>query len=251
LLHFDEIIFPHHFLEPIDMKFASYSKTLRTVSLTALMTAVVGASVQQTAQAGFGPSGEYYMACSATYFADPDYMYDDPQSNIVPSQRVEFDQAAQDTINAAVTTFAVELDAPIGYAVKKINGVAVEVPPEIKQAMEEGIADYPYSREKVRILNEKYGQYATFGQQMTLIYSAEQIRQLNEIGREYNARLKALLTLEEIQAEQELVSSLGACGVAGGFADMGIYATQVIEVGARPDLDARLREDTTGAIFFR
>jgi hypothetical protein len=230
------------------MKFTLFSKTLRTASLTALLTAIVSVNVQQPAQAIFGALDESWMACSTAYFGDPDQMYGNPES-IDESERVELDQATWDAIDAAVTTFAVELDAPIGYIANKVNGVAVEIPPEIEQAMQEEMADA--SREKVRMLNEKYGQYATFGQQITLVYSSEQVRQIQELFRDFYARTKVLWTPEELQEQQELGSSFGPCNVIGGFADMGIAASRVIQVGERPDFDARLREDTTGATFFR
>ena len=43
---------------------------------------------------------------------------------------------------------------------------------------------------------------------------------------------------------------MGYCYVNEGLIGMGIL-TQVVEVGNRPDLDARLRADTTGATFFQ
>jgi hypothetical protein len=234
------------------MKFTAFSKTMSKIGSTAVLTTLVGTTLQPTAQAVFSVSGQYNMPCSDVFFNHPNYMYTDPQSNITPTPRLSFDSAPYDAIDAAVTTFAVDLDAPIGYTPNKVNGVAVEIPPEIEREMQVGMS-YPYSREKVRMLNEQYGQYATFGQQITLIYSSEQVQQMDALLKNENARLAALLTPEERRAEQEVWRSSGACPVGNivGFAGMGIFATKVIEVGVRPDLDARLREDTTGATFFR
>ena len=201
------------------------------------------------------------MPCSEVYFSDPDFMYGSVGS-VEFSEKLkqrgqleEYEQAVKPgldelaAINAAVTVFAVDLDAPIGYVANKVEGIAVEIPPKIEQSIQEDMA-YPYSREKVKALNEKYGQYATFGQQITLVYSPAQTLRANEILRENNAIASSYITPKEKQEYRDLVSSQGYCGVNYGVIDMGI-GTIVVEVGQRPDLDARLREDTTGATFFR
>jgi hypothetical protein len=245
------------FLVLTDMKPASFTKTLRTISLTALLTVMVGANLQQTAQAQLGIPDEYYMPCSEAYFSDPDIMYSVGEGES-PEQIARLEQLRPqfklldnetEAINASVTVFSSDLDAPIGYVANQVNGVAIEISPEIEQSIQEEMA-YPYSREKVKVLNEKYGQYATFGQQIMLIYSPAQTQRMHEILREYSALAASTLTSEEIQEGRELISSQGACSVNNGFIDMGI-GTITITVGQRPDLDARLREDTTGATFFR
>jgi hypothetical protein len=148
-----------------------------------------------------------------------------------------------------VTTFMVERIAPIGYVANKVNGVAVEIPAEIEQAMQQGMA-YPYSREKVKVLNEKYGEYATFGQQISLVYSTDQLRRIDALNEARNARIASALTPEQRQAQEEMSRELGMCAAFDGYTEMGLL-TKTIEVGVRPDLDARLREDTTGAVYFR
>ena len=243
------------------MKLISSSKTLRTVGLTTILTVVIGAQVQQTAQAQFASPGDAYMPCSEAYFADLDFAYGTEGSgNFFDKlkQRGQFEQYEQDlkpiadkiaAINASVTVFSVDLDAPIGYVENTVDGVAIEISPEIEKSIQEDMA-YPYSREKVKALNEKYGQYATFGQQISLVYSVAEAQQLQELYREYNAIGVSYLTSEEKQEYRDLVSSQDSCGVNYGFAGGGLSSI-TIEVGKRPDLDARLREDTTGATFFR
>jgi hypothetical protein len=237
------------------MKFTFLSKTLRTAGLTALLTALVGTQIHQAAQAQFGVLEPSFMACSpgSIYFSDPDFMYTpsdfEPDQAIIDAQNASI--AEREAIDAAVTTFAVALDAPIGYKVKEVNGVAVEIPPEIEQAIWDEMAAEP-SREKVRMLNDRYGEYATFGQQMNLVYSSEQVRRLIELQREDSARFAASMTPEERREHEAAYGSSGPCQTLSGYGDMGfIGATRVVEIGERPDLDARLREDTTGATFFR
>ena len=247
------------------MKPIAFSKTLRTVlrntGVMALTTVIVNTQVQQTAQAQLGSPGMAYMPCSEAYFSDPDFMYGSVGSVEFLEQLEQrgqlerYQQAVKpgldeiEAINASVNVFAVELDAPIGYVANKVSSVAVEIPLEIEQAFQEEMA-YPYSREKVKMLNEKYGQYATFGQQITLVYSPAQTLRVHEILREQNAIATSYLTDKEKQEYRDLVSSGGPCPVNYGVVDAGI-GTIVVEVGQRPDLDARLRDDTTGATFFR
>ena len=255
--HFTQRRLLNTFLDT-NMKFTSFSKTLHIIGLTTIMTVLVGTHVQQTAQAQLASTQEAYMPCSEAYFSDPDFMpgSGDFLENLKQRGQLEqYEQALQqkwdeiDAINAAINVFAVDLNAPIGYVAKKVNGVAVEIPPEVEKSIQEDMA-YPYSREKVKALNEKYSQYATLGQQISLVYSPAQTLRAQEIYREANAITASYQTPEEKQADRDLASSQEHCSVNYGFADMGL-TTITIEVGKRPDLDARLREDTTGATFFR
>jgi hypothetical protein len=238
------------------MKNALFSRTLRTIGLTAFLTTFVSAAVTPTAQAVFSVPGQSFMACSDLYFNDPDFMYGPSAEDALYQAATDELVEVMDAINAEVNTFAVELDSPIGYTPNKVNGVAVEIPPEIERIIQVEMS-YPYSREKVRMLNEQYGQYATFGQQITLVYSPAQSRRIQEARREYNTRIAAALTPEEKKRQEQetrelSMSTFSSCPVSVGFIDMfGFYGSQTIEVGVRPDLDSRLREDTTGATFFR
>ena len=199
------------------------------------------------------------MPCSEAYFSDPDQMYFFTGESLEALKQrgvlEEYEQATkplleeQDAIRDSITVFAVDLDAPIGYVAKEVNSVAIEIPAEVKQTIEEDVA-YPYSREKVKTLSEKYGQYATFGQQITLVYSSAQTLRMQEISRELNTIGASYVPPDEEKANRELAASQGACNVNEGFAGVGIL-TQVVEVGQRPDLDAQLREDNTGATFFQ
>ncbi|MGB3786888.1 MAG: hypothetical protein WA949_02685 [Phormidesmis sp.] len=241
------------------MKPISSANKLRTLGLTTLIAVIVGTNVQQAAQAQFFSTGNKYMTCSEAYFSDPDQMYFFTGESLEALRQrgvlADYEQAIQPLLDEqkaildSITVFAVDLDAPIGYVAKEVNGVAVEIPADIKQAIEVDMA-YPYSREKAKMLNEKYGQYATLGQQITLVYSSAQTLRMHEIARELNAIAATYVTPEEEQANRELAASMGYCYVNEGLIGMGIL-TQVVEVGNRPDLDARLRADTTGATFFQ
>ncbi len=238
------------------MKLAFLSKALRTIGLTASLTLIVSTTLHQTAQAQFGVSEQGLMPCSEAYLTDPDFMYYGVESVGASAEQLEEIEritapilAEMESIPDEINMFAVELDSPIGYVANKVNGVAVEIPPEIEQAINRDNA-YPYSREKVKTLNEKYGQYATFGQQLTLVFSSDQTKRYSDLLREFNTLTGSVLTDEQKQTYLEPYTSNGSCNVNYSFADMG-FGSIVVEVGQRPELDARLREDTTGAIFFR
>ncbi len=154
-----------------------------------------------------------------------------------------------DALNASITVFTSELNSPIGYVVNNVNGVAVNIPPEVEKSIQEDM--YYASREKVKLLNDKYGQYARFGQQITLLYTPAQTLRAQEILRENNAISASYLTPEEKQEYRDFITSQGSCTVNYGLADMAGLGSITITFGQRPDLDARLREDTTGATFFR
>jgi hypothetical protein len=242
------------------MKQTVFSKTLRTVGLTAMLSVMIGSNVQQTAQAQLVYSGEAYMPCSEAYFSDPDIMYASGSFDLFARLREigqfeQFQQIAkpimdeQNAILDELTTFYVALDAPVGYTPKEVNGEAVEIPAEIEQAIHKDMT-YPHSREQVEMLTEKYGQYATFGQQLSLIFSSAQAQRYHELGREYNALVNSYVPEEQKQLYRELVSENAPCSVNYAFVDYGINSI-VVEVGQRPELDARLRADTTGATLFR
>lgn len=237
------------------MKLTFFSKTLRMIGLTASLTLIASTNIHQTAQAQLGVESAL-MPCSEAYLADVDFMYYNVESVGASAEQLEEIERItapileeMESIPAEIDIFAVEFDAPTGYVANKVNGVAVEIPPEIKQAMNRDNT-YPYSREKVKTLNERYGQYATFGQQLTLVFSSEQTKRYSDLLRELNALTASVLTDEQKEAYRLPYISNGSCYVNYSFADMG-FGSIVVEVGVRPELDARLREDTTGATFFR
>ncbi|MGB3296959.1 MAG: hypothetical protein WBA76_01725 [Phormidesmis sp.] len=256
------------------MKHKFLLKATSTVGLLVLLCTTLSTGVQRTAQAQTAESAQADASCLDAYFEDPNYSYffptslsfDDPDwADILPAdlseeQRRAIVQASavaianQEAVTAEVNTFSVELDAPFAYIANEVNGVAVEIPPEIKTAMDEAVnsPDVANRREQVKMLNEKYGQYATFGQQITLVFSPEQAKRVADGYREYNAKVKTILTEEQKQATRDLVrpileSSGLACEPIYGFDDNG---TIVVEIGQRPELDQRLREDTSNATFF-
>ena len=256
------------------MKRTFLLKATSTIGLIALLYTTFSTGVQRTAQAQTAEPIQASTSCLDAYFENPNYMYfpptylsfDDPSwAGILPTdlseaQRKAIVQASAvvsenlKAVTAEVNTFSVELDAPFAYIPNEVNGIAVEIPPEIKAAMDEAVnsEDVANRREQVKALNEKYGQYATFGQQITLVFSPEQAKRVADVDREYNTKVKTILTEEQKQATRDLegpevVGAGAACKPIYGFDDDG---TIVVEIGQRPELDKRLRKDTSNATFF-
>lgn len=149
-----------------------------------------------------------------------------------------------------------ELDAPVGCIARTVNGEAVEIPPGIEKEIYEAAfnanSDPSTTRLRVAELNQQYAQYATFGQQISIIFSEEQIRENTEMGREASAYLASVLTPQQRQAEQDAIrASAAQMGMCPALFNPNSMRYATIQVGVRPDLDQRLRADTTGATFFR
>jgi hypothetical protein len=242
------------------MKLTSLSKTVRTISLITILSAIEGMSLVQTAQAQAIPAGKPGSVCSDAYFANPDYMY----TPVTEKQRKAVSEFGgnparmkrMERIWAKSNTFSVALDAPVGYVAKVVNGKPVAIPSKLAKEMYDAAFNanrYPKAtRKRVVELNQKYANYATFGQQLNLIFSPEQIRENTKIIREFSAYTASVMTSEQRQKERDgmraSAKQMGMCPALGNPDQMRYV---VIQVGARPDLDKRLREDTTGATFFK
>jgi hypothetical protein len=250
------------------MKLTSLSKKVRTIlgtrgyaiGLITILSAIQGMHLVQTAQAQAIPAGKPGSVCSDAYFANPDYMYD-PRPG---KEKDMVDKYISDPIRdikrtsiwAKSKTFSVASDAPVGYVAKKVNGKPIAIPSKLGKEMNDAAFNARYApkgvRKRVAELNQKYSQYATFGQQITLIFSPEQIRENTKMTREYNAYVASVMTPQQKQREQETVRAAAKqAGMCPAIFNPDSMRSANLEVGKRPDLDKRLREDKTGATFFK
>jgi hypothetical protein len=243
------------------MKRTSFSKSVRAIGLITLLSAIQGISMIPTAQAQAIPAGKPGSTCSDAYFANPDFMY----STFPPGKQQDtIDKFGADparvkrmnAIWAKSTTFSVAPDAPVGYIAKKVNGKPIGIPAklakELSDAADNARLDPKTARKKVAELNEKYAEYAIFGQQLTLIFSPEQIKENTKMTREYSVYIASVMTPEQKQKERDSIRA-GAkqMGMCPALFNPNSMRSAQLEVGRRPDLDKRLREDTTGATFFK
>ncbi len=242
------------------MKLTALSKSVRKIGLIGMLAAIALLESTSAIQAQAIPAGKPGSVCSDAYFANPDFMYSFPSGEEQMALINAFSNdparvARMNRIWAKSNTFSVELDAPVGYIAKTVNGEAVEIPPDIEKEIYEAAfnanSNPATTRRRVAELNEEYAQYATFGQQISIIFSEEQIRENTEMGREFSAYVASVLTPQQRQEQQNAMraaaAQMGMCPALSNPASMR-YVT--LEVGQRPDLDQRLLEDTTGATFF-
>ena len=236
------------------MKLTSLSKTVRSIGLITILSTIQGISLVQTAQAQAKPSSK--SACTAAYFDDPGYMYApsyDRVEGMMKSQQSQERTKRTDKMLAEITTFSAPLDSPLGYVINKVNGKEVSVPSNIRRAIDREMNrnPSPENRRRVAELNKKYEKYATFGQNITLIPSSEQDVQVVKDSYAGLADLKALLTLQELQAERDRATAAGDCSPSNLYNPPRSERTFTIDTGRRPDLDKRLRADKTGATLFK
>lgn len=253
------------------MKPTFLSKTIRSIlgtrgyaiGLITILSAIQGTSIVQTAQAQAIPAGKPGSVCTDAYFANPDYMY-----TFTPEMQNQQQKAAlarldgparikrQKDIWARSSTFSVALDAPVGYVAKKVNGKPVAIPAKLTKEMYDAAfnanRDPKATRRRVAELNKKYAAYATFGQQINLIFSPEQIRENTKMIRESSAFIAAVMTPAQKQAERDNIrASAKQMGMCPALSNPNLMTYVTLSVGKRPELDRRLREDKTGATFFK
>ncbi len=239
------------------MQITFLSKTVRTIALITILSTIQGMSLVKAAQAQANPN--VGAVCTAAYFDDPGYMYNpsqEQQKSLGLSPKYQEQYKKVEKMMNEITTFSAPLDSPMGYVIKKVNGKEVSIPPNIKRAIDQGVNRAPTNdnRKRVAELNRKYGQYATFGQNITLIMSPEQQKERVKETYEYLADLAAVMTPEERKAERDRAM---AAPVSDGYCSPGaifrpdMYQTLTIDTGRRPDLDKRLREDKTGTTLFK
>ena len=239
------------------MKLTSLSKSVKSIGLITIVSAIQGISLVQTAQAQADINAG--AVCTAAYFDDPGYMYNPSQEqqkalSALPKYQEQYKKANK--MMAEITTFSAPLDSPMGYVIKKVNGKEVSIPPNIRRAIDQGVNRAPTNdnRRRVAELNKKYGQYATFGQNIVLMLSPEQQKEQVQETYEFLADLAAIMTPEERKAERDRAM---AAPVSDGYCSPGalfrpdMYQTLTIDTGRRPDLDKKVREDKTGATLFK
>jgi hypothetical protein len=246
------------------MKRTSLSQSVRTIGFITILSVIQGISLGQTAQAQAIPAGKPGSVCTDAYFANPDYMYTLPPGKLQQQQQAALAKLngtparikQQKDIWAKSSTFSVALDAPVGYVAKKVNGKPVAIPAKLAKEMYDAAFNAnrnpKATRRRVAELNKKYAEYATFGQQINLMFSPEQIRENTKITRESSAYLASVMTPEQKQAERNMVrASAKQMGMCPALFNPALMRYVTLEVGQRPELDKRLREDKTGATLFK
>jgi hypothetical protein len=236
------------------MKLTLWAKSIRTIGLITILSTIQAMSLAPTAQAQINSQNR--SVCTAAYFNDPGYMY----QPVTQQQRKAIEQFEQnpkrvkkwESFIDEARTFSVPLDSPMGYVVKTINGKPVTIPEKIEQAIKQAVYVDPAqnSRKRVAELNQQYGEYATFGQNITLILPLEKTKEYNKMIYESLAYIASVMTPQQRQAERDRRTAAGDCSYSSIYQPNGPL-TLTIDTGRRPDLDRRVRENKTGNTFFQ
>ncbi len=180
------------------MKLTFLSKTAGTIGLIAVLSAMVGTSVQKTVQAqtedqAVTEQSEQY--CNQSFPQDQPYFY---------TEGIDFSDEQMEAFNR-ITTAAEEKDATIRESAQEtIDPTApvyfvpmenLKVPPEVSEAVDR--IQPTATPDQVEALNEQFGQYGEFGASPTLITTLEQDRQIEENDQESIAQVLAILTPEQ------------------------------------------------------
>ncbi len=239
------------------MKLPALSKSVRTIALLTVFSTIQGVSIVQTAQAQADPNAE--AVCTAAYFDNPGYMYQaatQQQQEAIDKYLRNPDRLRRgERLMAEITTFSAPLDSPMGYVAKKVNGKEISIPPKIEEEIRSAVLVDPSQNRRKRVaeLNQKYGQYATFGQNITLLPSPQQTKEYDQDTYAFFAYIKSLLTPQEQKAQRDRAI---AAPISDRYCSPGALfkpgrVTFSIDTGTRPDLDRRVRENKTGATFFK
>ncbi|KAM3100612.1 hypothetical protein ACKFKF_11325 [Phormidesmis sp. 146-12] len=190
------------------MKRALWSKSLRTLSLMTMLSVVVGSIVQQSAQAQNRTQPKASVDCNPQFRNG--FFYDFQDIKFTPKQ-----EATYRKIQAKGKKEAMEFmknvqtepmpDSPVDFAMK---GVSDKDEPEITAARDKIGREIINAqtalrrgnlppKEQLRVLTEKYGQYATFFQASRLRFTPEQIADREKRQRDFEAQMMSIFTPQQ------------------------------------------------------
>jgi hypothetical protein len=173
------------------MKRISLSKSVRTIGVMAILSATIAASLQQPIQAQSKgnkvptttdgtcaplPKGVFYQEFGGITFS--------------PAQK-----AAYRGIEAQIRKRYKTIGADFSTEYKR--GVSEEKKAEIVDGSIALERDNLSSAEQVKILNRKYGQYARFSVNRSIIFTQKKIVEGQQIGLDFEAQTMAILTPEQ------------------------------------------------------
>jgi hypothetical protein len=176
------------------MKLTSLSKSIRTIGLMAMLSAVVATSLQQPVQAQTVakdkngvcttlPEGVFYQEFGGITFS--------------PAQK-----AAYRKIEAKINRRYKVISDNTKLVVIPDGGLSVEFKPgigdkkanEINDASLKMVQDGLSTAQQIKLLTQKYGKYAIFSFPKAAVYTPEQIAEGKRIGRDFEAQTMAILT---------------------------------------------------------
>jgi hypothetical protein len=188
------------------MKLTFLSKTLGTIGLIAVLSTIVGTSVQKTAEAQTEAQTEEQAVvdqpekfCNQTFPQDHPYFY---------TEGVDFSAEQMEAFNVITAAFdekaaiirnsaqeVIDPDAPVYFVPLEGLNLTLEEMTELMEVT--GTVALSATPDQVDALNEQFGQYGEFGASPTLVTTPEQDRQIEANDQESIVQILAILTPEQ------------------------------------------------------
>ncbi len=200
------------------MKLTSFSKSVRSIGLMTMLSAIVATSLQQPVQAQFGviakdatgacvplPNGTYYQEFGGIKFSPKQKAaYRKIEAKIQKRYKVISDNTKEVVVPGG------------GLAIYFKEGIGDKKATEISDASLKMLRDNFSTDKQIKLLTEKYGKYGTFSPTTSLVYTPEQIALGHKIGRDFEAQTMAILTPEQqkiYQVNLTLQRRIQACSL--------------------------------------
>jgi hypothetical protein len=172
------------------MKLTSFSKSVRSIGLMAMLSVTIVTSLQQPIQAQ-SKGNRVPTTADGTCAPLPEGTY--------------YQEFGGITFSSAQKAAYREIEAQIRKRYKPIGDVSTEYKPGVSEEKKAEIVDgsialerYNLSNaEQVKVLTKKYGKYAKFSLNKSGIYTQRQIEEGQQIGLDFEAQTMAILTPEQ------------------------------------------------------
>ena len=180
------------------MKLTSLSKSVRSIGLMALLSVVVGSLVQQSVQAQNQAQLKAPVTCNLQL--KNGFFYEFQDIKFTPKQEATYRKISatmKQKADAQVKNVRTEPrpDASVDVVFKE--GITDKIALEISEASTAmGSRNLP-PKEQMRLLTEKYGQYATFFQTPTLRFTPQQIAAKEKMNRDFEAQMMSIFTPQQ------------------------------------------------------
>jgi hypothetical protein len=187
------------------MKLTFLSKVLRTLSLMVMLSVVVDMIVQQPVQAAPQTKDKTEAGTACVPLPEGGFFYELQGITFTPEQA-----AAYDKLSAKLS--AREAERAKGLRTEEIPGAPLDI--EMKDGSPEGIGEEiikaqdamirrnVFVNEQLKLLTQKYGQYAIFYKPRTTVFTPEQLASQDKDMRADEAEMMATLTPQQQKVYQ-------------------------------------------------
>jgi hypothetical protein len=191
------------------MKRTSFSKSVRTIVLMVLLSAIVGTSVQQSAQAQNKAQTQPATACVPL----PQGQFFNEFEGLTFSREQDRDfrkiaAEGKKRSQALSKTFREVDSSDGGFIIEENPGTSYIKMQEILKAEAALERDKVPKAQQIRLLTQRYGRYAKFTRAKNLAFTPEQIETGQKIWRDREAQTMAILLPEQQKIYREKLAIL-------------------------------------------